>query len=83
MNRTYDRLKLFTTWPGMKQELEEYIRQCETCQRNKITQNKIKLPMKITTTPEVVWEKCAPDIVGPLSQTLEGKKCVNVPRRSF
>jgi hypothetical protein len=32
-----------------------------------ITQ-KIKTPMKITT-PEVVWEKCALDIVGPLSQT--------------
>ena len=31
MNRTYDRMKLFTTWPGMKQELEEHIRQCETC----------------------------------------------------
>jgi hypothetical protein len=26
MNRTYDRVRLFTTWPGMKQELEEYIR---------------------------------------------------------
>jgi hypothetical protein len=32
--------------------------------------------MKITTTPEVVWEKCALYIVGPLSQTLEGKKYV-------
>jgi hypothetical protein len=55
MNRTYDRLKLFTTWPGMKQELEEYIRQCETCQKNKITQNKTKMPIKITTTPEVFF----------------------------
>jgi len=62
INRTYDRMKLFTTWPGMKQELEEYIRQCEICQRNKITQNKTKLPIKITTTPEIVWEKCALDI---------------------
>jgi hypothetical protein len=26
MNRTYDRMKLFTSWPGMKQELEEYIK---------------------------------------------------------
>jgi len=34
MNRTYDRVRLFTTWPGMKQELEEYLRQCETCQMN-------------------------------------------------
>jgi hypothetical protein len=74
MNRTYDRVKLFITWPGMKQELEEYIRRCETCQKNKITQNKTKLPMTITTTPELVWEKCALDIVGPLSQTLDGNK---------
>ena len=59
MNRTYDRMKRFTTWPGMKQELEEYIRQCEICQRNKITQNKTKLPMKITTTPENSWGKNA------------------------
>jgi IS30 family transposase len=41
---------------------------------NKITQNKTKMPLVITTTPEVAWEKCALDIVGPLSQTLEGKK---------
>ena len=76
MNRTYDRLKLFTSWPGTKQELEEYVRQCETCQKNMITQNKTRMPMKITTTPEVVWEKCALDIVGPLSQTLDGNKYV-------
>ena len=65
MNRTYDRMKLFTTWPGVKHELEKYIRQCETCQKNKITQNKTKMPMKITTTPDVVWKKCALDIVVP------------------
>ena len=47
MNRTYDRMKLFTSWPGMKQELEEYIKRCDICQRNKITQNKTKLPMEL------------------------------------
>jgi len=76
MNRTYDRMKLFTTWPGMKHELEEYIKQCEICQRNKITQNKTKLPMKITTTPGFVWDKCALDIVGPLNRTADGHKYV-------
>ena len=76
MNRTYDRMKLFTTWPGMRNELEEYIKQCEICQRNKITQNKTKLPMKVTTTPEFVWDKCALDIVGPLNQTADGYKYV-------
>jgi hypothetical protein len=76
MNRTYDRLKLFTSWPGMKQDLEKYIRRCETCQKNKIIQNEIKLPMKITSTPDVVWEKCALDIAGPLSQTLNRNRYV-------
>jgi hypothetical protein len=32
------------------------------------------MPMKITTTPEVVREKCALDIVVPLSQTSDGNK---------
>jgi hypothetical protein len=76
MNRSYDRMKRFTTWPGMKQAIAPYIRQCDTCQKNKITQNKTKMPMKITTTPDVVWEKCALDIVGPLTPTMEGNKYV-------
>jgi transposase InsO family protein len=32
--------------------------------------------MKITTTPEVVWEKCTLNIVGSLSRTLDGNKYV-------
>jgi bifunctional DNase/RNase len=32
--------------------------------------------MKLTITPEVVWEKCALDIVGPLTETLDGNRCV-------
>ena len=27
------------------------------------------MPLQITTTPEVVWEKCCMDIVGPLTVT--------------
>jgi hypothetical protein len=34
--------EIFSTWPGIKQKLEEYIRRCETYQKNKITQNKTK-----------------------------------------
>jgi hypothetical protein len=67
MNRTYDRTNLFITWPGIKRELEEYIQHCEICQKNKIAQNKTKMPLQITSTPEVVWEKCSLDIVSPLT----------------
>jgi len=44
MNKTYERMKLFITWPGMKQEIENYIKECEICQKNKITQHKVKMP---------------------------------------
>ena len=36
MNRTVDRIKLYTSWPGMKQDIEDYLRKCEVCQKNKI-----------------------------------------------
>ena len=74
MNRTYERIRLYTSWPGMKQEIEDYIRQCDVCQKNKITQRKTKLPLQITDTPDSVWQKCSMDIVGPLTQTCEGNK---------
>jgi IS30 family transposase len=44
--------------------------------KEQITQNTTKLPIKITTTPEIVWEKCALDILGPLIQTLDGHRYV-------
>jgi hypothetical protein len=34
------------------------------------------MSMKLTITLEVVWNKCALDIVGPLTQTLDGKRYV-------
>jgi hypothetical protein len=73
MNRTFDRLKQYISWPGMKKEIEDYVRQCEICQKNKITQNKTKLPLQITDKPDVVWQKCSLDIVGPLTPTLQDK----------
>jgi hypothetical protein len=74
MNRTYERIKLFVSWPGMKQEIEDYVKCCEICQKNKITQNRTRMPLQITTTPDVVWEKCSLDIVGPLTTTADGNK---------
>jgi hypothetical protein len=74
MNRTYERIKLFVSWPGMKREIKDYVKRCKICQKNKITQNKTKMPLQITTTPNVVWEKCSLDIVGPLTTTTDGNK---------
>jgi transposase InsO family protein len=74
MNRIFGRLKQYISWPGMKKEIEDYRRQCEVCQKYKITQNKTKLPLQITDTPDMAWQKCSMDIVGPLTPTLQDNK---------
>jgi hypothetical protein len=33
MNRTYCKLKQFINWPGMKGDVENYIKVCEKCQK--------------------------------------------------
>ena len=76
INKTYERIKLFTTWTGMKQEIENYIKKCEICQTNKITQHEVKMPLQITNTHEIVWEKCCMDVIGPLTVTTEGNKFI-------
>jgi len=48
-NKTYERMKLFPTWPGMKQGIENYIKKREICQKNKMKQHKVKMPLQITT----------------------------------
>ena len=67
MNRTFERMKLYTSSPGKKYEIVNYIKHCDICQKNKITQRKTKLPLHITDTPELVWQNCIMDIFGPLT----------------
>jgi hypothetical protein len=32
------------------------------------------MPLQITATPDVVWEKCSSDMMGPLTTTLHGNR---------
>jgi hypothetical protein len=66
INRTRERIRLYITWPGMEQEVTEFIRNCKTCQINKETRKNIKLPLTITDTKVHTWEKLYLDVVGPL-----------------
>ena len=34
VQRTYDRLKLYVTWPGMYHDVENYVTNCKICQKN-------------------------------------------------
>jgi hypothetical protein len=76
MNKTYEAIKEHYQWPNMRGDVEEYIKQCTKCQLNKILKPKKKASMEITTTARHPFEKCALDIVGPLTETMSGNKYI-------
>lgn len=49
-------------WENMRKDIENYVKQCESCQKNKIWAAN-KIPMKITTTSSEPFEKFFMDIV--------------------
>lgn len=49
-------------WDNMRRDIENYVKQCELCQKNKIWP-KHKIPMKITTTSVEPFQKVYMDIV--------------------
>jgi len=70
IERTLKRIRLNHNWPGITKDVENYVAKCESCQKNKLSR-KIKAPLIITDTPSKPFEKCALDIVGPLTITTQ------------
>lgn len=68
IKRTIAKVKDNFEWKGTEQEVEDYVKKCKECQKNK-SQGKFRAPMEITDTPIEAWDKCAIDIVGPLPIT--------------
>jgi len=67
INCTYRKLKQFINWQGMKNDVEKYIRKCEKCQKNKMTQCRTRMPLVITGTLSTVFDKCSIDTIGQFS----------------
>ncbi|KAM0729433.1 Retrovirus-related Pol polyprotein from transposon 297 [Formica fusca] len=73
--RTINRIRLMHNWRGLTKDVEDYITKCEFCQKNKLSR-KIKAPLIITDTADKPFEKCALDIVGPVTITNNGNKYI-------
>ncbi|KAM0727554.1 Retrovirus-related Pol polyprotein from transposon 17.6 [Formica fusca] len=73
IERTIKRIRLNYNWHGLTKDIEKYISKCEFCQKNKLSREN-KVPLIITNTPTKPFEKCALDIVGPLTITTNGNK---------
>ena len=56
------KIKTPFTWHNMRRDVENFVKQCESCQKNKIWR-KNKIPIKIATTASEPYEKVYIDIV--------------------
>lgn len=74
--KTYARLRKRFFWESSKQDVQEFIKTCESCQRKKLVRKKGKEPMKITDTPRKAFDKIQIDIVGPLPTTEQGNRYI-------
>lgn len=77
VDRTLNRIKQVHNWPEIVKDVKDYVSRCKKCQQNKLSR-KTKMPLKITDTSSKPFEKCALDIVGPLTMTVSGNKYVSL-----
>ena len=76
LNRTYNRLKEKYFWENLKLDIQNRIKNCEDCQRNKLKREKTKQPMVITAAPGKTFDNIAMDIVGPFNITKNNNKYI-------
>ena len=58
----------------MRNDIQDYIRKCQTCQEQKLVRAKTRQPMLITDTPIGAFDKISLDTVGPLPITPSGNR---------
>lgn len=66
--KTINKIKSKFRFPKMMSTISNFIRFCENCQINKVGKLN-RMPLKITTTSDIPFEKNFLDIVGPLPIT--------------
>ncbi|XP_063895318.1 uncharacterized protein LOC135118122 [Helicoverpa armigera] len=73
VSRMFERIKSMYWWKNMRQDIEDYVKNCKSCQINKPLRQINRAPMIITSTATKPLEKIFLDIVGPLPETYEFK----------
>lgn len=73
ISRMFDRIKTQFWWRNMRQDIEDYVKNCRSCQINKPLRKINRAPMIITSTASRPNEKVYLDLVGPLPETHEHK----------
>lgn len=75
LHKTYHRIKQTYKWKNMRKDITKYVKNCKSCQTNKI-KRKTKMPLEIKTTSRKPFEKIFLDVVGPLPMSENGNKYI-------
>lgn len=81
--KTYERVRNIYFWPNMKQEIEDYIRKCETCRAIKPSNENRKAPGGSYRDPKWIGRQLAIDFIGPLPKSKQGNRHVCVVMDCF
>lgn len=75
VKRTYNNIKKYYFWTGMRKSVEDFIGRCDDCQRFK--HSKVhKEPLTVTTTASTAMQKVFLDLVGPIDNDLENNRYI-------
>lgn len=66
VNRMLNNIKKYYFWPGMSNDVIEYVKKCKPCQIQKHTNRHVKEPLVVTSTATTAFEKVSLDLMGPL-----------------
>lgn len=69
--RTLHKIRQYFDWKNINQDVLDFVNKCELCQKIKRYKH-TRLPMKITSTSKVPFEKLSVDIVGPIQTSMLG-----------
>ena len=69
MNRTLALIARYFYWPDMQTDINDYVRGCVMCQRNKPRAGQPAGKLQPLPVPSGIWEDISMDFVGPLPLT--------------
>lgn len=65
-------IRKYYFWTGMENDIKNFIKRCDKCQKQKYSNHYVKEPMEITTTANTAFEKVYLDVVGPIDKDCHG-----------
>lgn len=75
VNRLYNNIKKYYFWTGLRNDVQNFVKKCDDCQRYKHSRPHIE-PLTITTTASTALQKIFLDLVGPLEEDNEHNRYI-------